>query len=228
MKLGALFSGGKDSTLAILMAKNLGYDISCLITLESKNKESYMFHTPSIKQTKVQAKAMKIPLISQETKGEKEGELKDLEKAIKKAKEEYKIQGIVTGAVESVYQSSRIQKICDKFGLECFNPLWQKDQIELLEELIKNKFEVIITGVAAERFDQSWLGRKVDEKMINELNELHKKYKINPAFEGGEAETFVLWCPLFKKKLKIKKSHKIMTGENSGRLEIQELEWKDL
>jgi len=224
MKLGALFSGGKDSTLAMLMAKNLGYELSCLITLESKNKESYMFHTPSIKQTKIQAKAMGIPLISQETKGEKEGELKDLEKAIKKAKEEYSIDGIVTGAVESVYQSSRIQKICDKLGLECFNPLWQKDQVELLEEIIKNKFEIIITGIAAEGFDESWLGEKLDKKIIERLKILNKKYGIDPAFEGGEAETFVLNCPLFKKRLKIKKSHKIMTGENSGRLEIQELE----
>ena len=53
--------------------------------------------------------------------------------------EKYKIQGIVTGAVESVYQSSRIQKICDKLKLECFNPLWKKEQFELLEDLIKNK-----------------------------------------------------------------------------------------
>src|SRR3989344_6654279 len=188
MKLGALFSGGKDSTLAILMAKNLGYDISCLITLESKNKESYMFHTPSIKQTQTQAKAMKIPLISQETKGEKESELKDLEKAIKRAKEEYSIDGIVTGAVESVYQSSRIQRICDKLGLECFNPLWQKDPIELLEELIREKFEVIITSVAAYPLDEKWLSRKIDNKFIEQVRDLKDKYEINPAGEGVEFE----------------------------------------
>jgi len=150
----------------------------------------------------------------------KERELKDLEKAMEKAKEKYKIEGIITGAVESIYQASRIQRICDKLGLECFNPLWQKDQIELLCDLIKNKFKVIITAVAAEGFDKSWIGRRLDQEMIKELKELHGKYKINPSFEGGEAESFVLNCPLFKKTLKVIGAD--FAGEkNSWRLEIK-------
>jgi len=195
MKLGVLFSGGKDSTLAALIAKKEGYEISCLITIVSKNPHSYMFHTPSIKKTEEQAKAMKIPLIKVKTKGEKEKELRDLEKAIKKAEKEYGIEGIVTGAVESVYQASRIQKVCDKLNLECFNPLWQKNQIELLESLIKNKFHVIVTGVFAYPLGKEWLGRKIDKKFVKEAKELHEKYKINPAGEGGEFETFVLNAP---------------------------------
>ena len=143
-----------------------------------------MFHTPSISKTKKQAEAMKIPILIQKTKGEKEIELKDLEEAIKKAKEKYKIQGIVTGAVESVYQASRIQKICDKLKLECFNPLWLKNQFELLEDLLKNKFEVIIAGVFAFPFDAKWLGRKIDKKFIEDIKKLNEKYKINPAGEG--------------------------------------------
>src|SRR3989344_5528623 len=108
-----------------------------------------MFHTPSIELAKIQAAAMNLPIILQKTKGEKEMELDDLEKAISSAVKKYQIAGIVTGAVGSVYQASRIQIICDNLELECFNPLWQKNQIELLEELIKNEFEVIITQVAA-------------------------------------------------------------------------------
>ena len=76
--------------------------------------------------------------------------------------------------------------------------------MELLEDLIKNKFEIIITGVAAYPLGKDWIGRKLDKKMIKELVTLNKKYKINPAGEGGEAETFVLNSPLFKKPLKIK------------------------
>lgn len=221
MKLGILFSGGKDSTLAIWLAKKQGYEISCLITLISKNPDSYMFHTPSIKQTEKQAKAMKIPLIKVKTEGEKEKELRDLEKAIRESKKKYGIEGIVTGAVESVYQASRIQRICDKLDLECFNPLWQKDQVELLDDLIKNKFEVIVTGVFAYPLEREWLGRKIDKKFIKEVEELNKKYKINPAGEGGEFETFVLNVPgFFKKELKIK-SKKISGEGNSWKMEIE-------
>src|SRR3989344_2786086 len=132
MKLALLFSGGKDSTYAGFIAKKCKHKIVCLITLQSKNQDSYMFHTPSISKTQSQADAMKIPLIIQKTKGKKESELKDLKLAIRFAKKKYKVQGIITGAVESIYQASRIQKICDELNLECFNPLWQKDQIELL------------------------------------------------------------------------------------------------
>mgnify|MGYP002064616541 CR=1 FL=1 len=140
MKLAILFSGGKDSVYSAWLAQKKGNELSCLISIVSENKDSFMFHTPSIKKTKKQAEVMNIPLIVVKTKGEKEDELKDLGKAIASAKKKYKIDGVVTGAIQSVYQSSRIQKICDKLNLECFNPLWQKDEFEYLEELLKNKF----------------------------------------------------------------------------------------
>ncbi len=219
MNLALLFSGGKDSTYAGLLAKKHKHKISCLISIESENKDSFMFHTPSISQTKAQANSMNLPLISVKTHGKKELELIDLEKAIKKAKKKYKIKGVITGAVESIYQASRIQKICDKLKLECFNPLWQKDQIELLNDLIENKFEAIIIGVSAYPLDDSWLGRKIDKEFIKDISKLKEKYKINPAGEGGEFESFVLNCPLFKKPLKIQGSNTY--GEkNSWRLEV--------
>lgn len=223
MKLAVLFSGGKDSVYSAYLAKQAGHELTCLISILSENLESYMFHTPSINQTKKQAEAMQVPLMVFKTKGKKEDELKDLENAIEEAKNKYKIQGIVTGAIRSVYQASRIQKICKELGLECVNPLWQKDEEEYLKELIKNKFEVVIVGIGAEGFDKSWLGRALSKEMIEELKQLNKKCKIHMAFEGGEAETFVLNCPLFKKRLKIVKAKKIMTAKNSGILDIQEV-----
>jgi len=220
MKLGVLFSGGKDSTYAAWLAKKEGYEISCLISLWSKNKDSFMFHTPAIELTKKQAGLMRVPLIIQETNGEKEEELKDLEKAIKKAIREFKIDGVVTGAVESVYQSTRIQKICNKLGIECFNPLWQKNQIEILKDLIKDKFEVIISGVAAYPFDRKWIGRKIDKKFVEEISRLQEKYKINPAGEGGEFESLVVNCPLFKKRLDVKLKN-VFGEKNSWRGEFE-------
>jgi diphthine-ammonia ligase len=220
MKLAVLFSGGKDSTYATYLAKKQGYEVLCLISIISENKNSYMFHTPSILATEIQAKAMNLPIIIQKTKGKKEIELHDLKEAIKKAIKKYGIEGIVTGAVESVYQASRIQKICNELNIECFNPLWQRNQFELLEDLIKDKFKIIITGVFAYPFDRKWLGRKIDKKFIDEMKVLNEKYKINPAGEGGEYESFVLDCPLFKKELKIKSFHDFKEGENSWRREI--------
>ena len=222
MRLASLFSGGKDSVYsAYLVQKEAGNEIVCLITILSKNKESYMFHTPSIEKTKHQAKAMNIPLIIQETEGKKEEELKDLEEALKKAVKKYKIEGIVTGAIKSVYQSSRIQALCDKLNIKCVNPLWQVDEIDYLNDLIKNKFKVIITGVFAYPLNQTWLGREINAQFIQDIKQMNDKYKIHPAGEGGEFESFVLDCPLFKKPLNVKSYEDFKEGENSYRREIE-------
>lgn len=227
MRLGVLFSGGKDSCLALMKAGKIkGNEIICLISILSKNKESFMFHTPNIEITKLQAKAIKIPLIQKITEGIKEEELGDLEEIIKQAKNKYKLDGIVTGALASVYQASRIQKICDKLELKCINPLWQKDQEDVLNEILKNKFEVIISGVFAYPLDEKWLGKKIDKKIIEELVKLKEKYQINPAGEGGEIETTVLNAPFFKKKIKIVKSENNWQG-NSGIFIIKKAKLED-
>jgi ABC transporter with metal-binding/Fe-S-binding domain ATP-binding protein len=220
MKLAVLFSGGKDSCYAMYKASK-EHEIVCLLSVISKNPESYMFHTPNIELTKLQAKAMEIPLITKTTEGEKELELNDLKLLIQTAVAKYNIEGVVTGALASVYQATRVQKICSQLGLWCFNPIWQMDQVELLNELKKNKFQTVIVGVFAYPLDDSYLGKKITKEMIDKLIELSKKYKINPAGEGGELETFVTNAPMFNKKIKIKKSE-IEYEKNAGILLIKE------
>ncbi len=214
MKLGVLFSGGKDSTYALFKAMEKE-TIVCLISIFSKNKESYMFHTPNIHITELQARSIGLPLIQKSTEGRKEEELKDLKQAIKKAKETLKIEGVVTGAVESIYQTERIQKICDTLDLQCFNPLWLKNQIELLEEIVESGFEVIISGIFAYPLDKKWLGREIDNQSIKELVLLQEKYHISPSGEGGEIETTVLDAPFFQKRIEIQE-FEIQADENSG------------
>lgn len=204
MKLGVLYSGGKDSTLALIKAQQ-SHEIACLISIVSTNKESFMFHTPNIDVTLLQSQAMGIPLVRVTTKGEKEKELEDLKKAIVEAVSRYQIDGIVTGAVRSTYQASRVQKICYELGLWCFNPLWLKDQVELLHDVIQNGIKAIISGVFAEPLDEKYLGAEIDDLMAGKLAKIGSTHHINPAGEGGEIETTVLDAPIFKKKIIVTK-----------------------
>lgn len=226
MKLATLFSGGKDSTYSAYLGKKQGHEIACLVSMRSKNPHSYMFHTPSISMAKKQAEAMQIPLIEQETEGEKEEELKDLKEAIMLAVKEYSIEGVATGAVESAYQATRIQKICDELKLEVFNPLWHKNTENYWKEMLDLGFKVIIVGVAAEGLGKEWLGKEIDKDSLEELKMLSQKYRFHLGFEGGEAETFVTDCPLFKKKLKIISADKVWNG-NSGIYEIKDIKLID-
>lgn len=215
MKLAVLFSGGKDSNYALFKASQEN-EISCLITIVPENKESFMFQTVGNDITQLQARAMQIPQILQTTQGIKELELEDLKIAIQTAKDKYQIEGVVTGAIKSAYQASRVQKICDELNLKCFNPLWQKDEIEFLQELIKTKFEIIIVGVGAYPLNEKTLGRKLDHTMFYELKHMQENFQINPAGEGGEYETFVLNSPLFKEKIVMQEFETEMDSPNSG------------
>jgi asparagine synthase (glutamine-hydrolysing) len=221
MNVAVLYSGGKDSNLALEHALK-EHSVKCLIILISENKESYMFHTPNINLAKLQAKAIRIPYIIKKTKGIKEEELKDLEKAIEKAIKIYKIEGILTGAICSNYQESRIKAIADKLNLSLINPLWHKDQIEILNELVNKKFEVVICGIYAEGLE-NFIGKKIDKEFIKDIKTLNEKYKINPVGEGGEFESFVLDALFFKNKLIIKKSHIIGDSKYSKTLIIDKL-----
>jgi predicted ATP pyrophosphatase (TIGR00289 family) len=138
-----------------------------------------------------------------------------LEFAIDEAARKFQIEGVVTGAVESVYQAERVQRICNQLGLWCFNPLWKHNQKTLLEELLEKKFNVIISGVFAYPLDEKWLGKQIDNKLISKLVDLQQKYGLSPTGEGGEIETTVLDAPLFKKKIEIL-DHSVEFKGNSG------------
>ncbi|MBR0059670.1 MAG: TIGR00289 family protein [Methanobrevibacter sp.] len=204
MKVAVLFSGGKDSTMAVYNALKSGEDVRYLLAMKSANDESYMFHVPNIHLTDLLAEAMDIPIISVKTDGIKEEELKDLRLAFEKLKS-LGIEAIYTGALYSTYQKSRIEKLASDVGIKAVSPYWHVDELEYMRKIVSLGFEVIISGVAAYGLDEKWLGRKIDDKCIDDLLKLNEKVGLNLAFEGGEAETLVLDGPIFKKRVKILK-----------------------
>ena len=195
-RIAALTSGGKDSNAALYRIQRRNNEISCLLTLRSENKESYMFDSKKSRgHLEEQAEKLGIPLIVQETEGEKEVELEDLKKGLEKAREEYDIEGVVAGALASTYQRDRVDKVAEEVGLKVFTPLWQEDQARYMRWLIREGFEVEITSVAARGLDESWEGKVLDEENIDELLELAEEYRFNAAGEGGEYETRVVGFP---------------------------------
>ena len=206
VRVASLLSTGKDSCLATQVMLEQNYSVSCFITIESKNQDSFMYHGPNTHLAKLQAEASGIPLIVKETEGEKEVELEDLKAAIKDAIKKYKIEGVVTGALFSNYQRERVEKICDELGIKCFSPLWHMDQSKELEFLLGKGFDFCMIKIAAEGLDKSWLGKSITFKELDKLEALKKKLGLNVAGEGGEYESLVLDAPFFNKKLKIQKS----------------------
>ena len=225
-KIAALFSGGKDSCLAIWRMQEQGFEASCLISILPKNSDSFMYHKPDLKILRLQSTALGIPLLLKKTEGEKEKELLELKEALCEAKKKFGVKGVVCGALYSKYQSERVQKICDELGLKLYSPLWHMGQETELQELVDRGFEFILTKVAAMGMSEQWLGKIIGKKEIAELEALNKKIGFNVAGEGGEFESLVLNGPNFEKKLVVEQAEKVMQNEFTGSLKIKKIALK--
>lgn len=220
MKIGALFTGGKDSTYSAFLASKEN-ELVCLMNMYSENKDSYMFHTVGGSLLEMQADSISIPLERHKTKGIKEEELSDLRNFIADIKERYGIEGVVSGALASEYQYNRINAILKELNLISITPLWHVDVEGYLKNLINDNFHAVIISVSADGLDESWLGREIDSENLASLISLSRKYRFNLGFEGGEAETAVLDGPNFKYRIEIEKSS-IIRDEGKAYLNIEE------
>ncbi len=180
---------------------------------------SYMFHFPNLRWTGLQAEAMGVPQLAAATEGVKEEELADLQRVLEDAKVKFGIEGVYTGALASVYQKTRVEKVCKNVGLDCVSPLWGVDAETHLRQLVADGFSAIVVSVSALGLNQGWLGRALDREAIDELVVLGKKYRFHIGLEGGEGETFVLDAPFFSRRLEILSSTRHWKGD-SGYLEI--------
>jgi ABC transporter with metal-binding/Fe-S-binding domain ATP-binding protein len=202
MKVAVLFSGGKDSCLALHKAVEEGHEVKFLLTILPSNKDSFMFHKPIPDILSSQAEELGIELITRKSSGEKEKELSDLEFLFQEVHE--KVEGIVVGGIASSYQGNRINKICEKYSMEFLAPLWDYKPEQVWEELLKEKFNVILTKISCDGIGKEWIGKEIGEKEFKELKKISERHKFRIDFEGGEAESAVLWMPEFRKKINIK------------------------
>ncbi|MDH3678203.1 MAG: diphthine--ammonia ligase [Nitrosopumilus sp.] len=220
MKLATLFSGGKDSTYSIYLAKLQGHDIRCLVTILPKSDESHLLHYPNLKWTGLQSKSMKIPqVIIDSDSDDTSEEMNTMEIILKQLKREQNIEGIVHGGIKSVFQKDRFENLCNNLNLKLISPLWNLDPLDYMNNLISADFNFIIVSVSSDGLDDSWLGKKIEKKDLIYLQTLSKKFGFHLNFEGGEAETFVINCPLFSCPVEIIKGKKLWDGYR-GRFEI--------
>jgi diphthine-ammonia ligase len=223
MKLAALFSGGKDSTFAISCAQEMGHCVACLITMHPVADDSALFHYPNSWITEYLADAIQLPLIACRVCGRsKEDEMKALEETILHVKSIYGINGIVHGGISSNYQKQAFEEICAQHRIEALAPLWNLEPERYLNELLMRGFRIIITGVSTMGLESEWLGKELDKEAVAKLISLSKKCKFNLTFEGGEAETLVIDCPLYQKKLQINNAAACWDGQR-GIFEIQDV-----
>jgi len=198
MRVAALVSGGKDSTYAVHRMLEEGHEVVVLVAMVPPSAESFMYHYPNMHIMPLYAKACGIPLVLESTCGEEEKELDDLERALSGLE----VDAVCTGAVASVYQKTRIERVCSSLGLDVFSPLWGCNPEATLLEMAQC-MHIIVAGVSAMGLEREWLGRTLDTEAVHEMIQLSERYGIHPMGEGGEYETLVLDAPFFSRRIEV-------------------------
>lgn len=215
--MAALFSGGKDSTYAIYVALQRGWEVTHLIAIQPADPASMMYHVPNLQVTPLLAEAMGIPILLEPSGSGETAELDALGRAIQKTA----AQAVLVGAIASDYQHVRVNRVCHRLGVRVFAPLWRRDPDGLLDDYLAAGFEIRFSAVAAEGLDASWLGRLLDRKAADDLLRLRDRVGLHPCGEGGEFETIVLDAPFFGRRLTVLDATALWKG-TSGAWRITE------
>ena len=199
MRVAILSSGGKDSSAAWWWAMCRGWEVTHLVTMIVEGKDSMMFQIPGTEIVGHQAKLSGTTWLPIKTQGIEELEVDELEQSLS----HLAIDGLVCGALRSDYQKSRIERMCHRLDIISYTPLWHQSSLGHITGLVEHGFGVVVTSVACDGLDESWLGETLTKQSLSKLIELSKKFRFNVDGEGGEYETLVVYGPHFSGLIKI-------------------------
>jgi|ETN01SMinimDraft_4_1059930.scaffolds.fasta_scaffold03976_4 predicted ATP pyrophosphatase (TIGR00289 family) len=220
MKTAILFSGGKDSTMALYWCLQNDYTVKYLVSAFPANPDSMLFHTSNIDLVRLIAEAVGIELVEVHVKSTEDiGESKELKDALKNLE----IDALAVGGVSSNYQGKIFGKMAQELGCELIAPYWNAPHEDLIKESIDAGFKILFTSVSADGLDKSWLGKELNSETFEELKQLCEKFRINIGGEGGEYCTTVIDGPIFKKRINVIESEKQWAGL-SGKYIIKKAE----
>lgn len=188
MRVLALLSGGKDSVCAIETVQGHGWDVVAALAMVPAGDDAWMFHTPNLAVVRGVAQALGLPLLEAPCRLGQEEEVEDLRSAVAAAARHLRLDGLVSGALASEYQRTRIEGVGHALGLRTFTPLWHKEPGAYVGSLLG--WDIRLSRVAAEGLPLQWAGQRLDAAKLDAM----ARHPARPhvAGEGGEYETLVL------------------------------------
>jgi len=199
-KIVASLSGGKDSMYALYIALQEGLDVDYLMFITNGSKA----HRVNRWLLNLVSESLEIPMVTAAK------EIYDIRRVLKKLEADIFISGVMITPEHMDWY----HEICDPIQVKHYAPLWGKNPLKALTEMKELGFQVLIIEVDISMGPrESWLGKKLGDNVVTEIEKLEKEQKMNPIGELGEYHTFVLDCPLYKKRLSILDSE--VVWENS-------------
>ncbi|CAG0880327.1 unnamed protein product [Cyprideis torosa] len=237
MRVLGLVSGGKDSCYNLIECQEAGHELVALATLvPSKDQhelDSPMFQTIDVQWVRLWKQCTNLPFYQKQLKGrplsgglsynpQSGDEVEDLYDLIAEVQEKQLIQAVAVGAILSNYQRIRVESVCQRLGLTPLSYLWERDGTELLGKMRDCGIEAIIVKVASMGLSADLLGRSVWD-CLPLLQRLESEIGSHVCGEGGEYETMVLDCPLFKTgRLEVLSSRRMLQTDGTAHLVVEE------
>ena len=207
MKVAVSWSAGKDSCLSLYRARSSGLEVRFLLNMVNRDARRSMSHGLDPQLIAAQAEAMEIPIIQPETTWE------SYEQDFKAGLAELKgsgIQGVVFGDMDVEGHKQWVERVCGELEVVAILPLWQDEPRRLLDEFVQAGFEAIVVSARADCFGDEWLGRPLTAELVEELSRLGTQTGIHPCGEQGEYHTFVTDGPIFKERIRVVDSTKVL------------------
>ncbi len=201
------WSGGKDSCFACYRAIQNGFKACFLLNMVDEDGARSRSHGLPGRVLQQQSRALGIPRVTQQTSWE------SYEAQFKKMLRSFKADGVengVFGDIDLEEHREWVERVCREEGITPHLPLWGRNQDEILKDFIGLGFEAIIVAARADLFDEEWLGNTLDLDFIRRLDELKKTKDITPCGEAGEYHTLVVNGPLFKQRVEILETGKLL------------------
>jgi uncharacterized protein (TIGR00290 family) len=189
-----MWSGGKDSALALDRARRSGLDVARLISFYDSTTGRVRFHATRVEMLEAQAQAIGIELHAIPTSWP------DMEMNLNQALAalgDEGFAGVVFGNIHLADVREWYEKRVRAAGLEHVEPIWGEPPRRLLTEFVASGGRAVLTCVELAKLDQSWLGRITDERFAAEI----EKTGVDACGENGEYHSFAFAGPLFEKPL---------------------------
>jgi uncharacterized protein (TIGR00290 family) len=185
-----MWSGGKDSALALRRALSRGLEVGALLNFVDAESRRVRFHATRSELIAAQAAALGIPLRQVATTWQ--GYERSFADALRSLAD-HGFAGVIFGDIHladvRAWYEARVRAI----GLAHVEPLWGDAPAALLREFVSEGGRAVITCVELERLDAAWLGRVIDAGFPDAISRI----AIDPCGENGEYHSFAFSGPPF-------------------------------
>ncbi len=189
-----MWSGGKDSMLALLHARARGLAVTRLLNFHDE-RGRVRFHATPAELIAAQAASLGVALAQHATVWS------DFEPAFRSALARLAADGfagVVLGDIHLADVRAWYEERVRAAGLEHIEPIWGVPSRDLVTEFVASGHRAVITCCEEATLGASWLGRAIDETFPSAISQV----AVDPAGENGEYHSFVFDGPAFSRPVR--------------------------